>query len=208
MVDPWPMIEADRTALAEYLSGLSKDEWQKQSLCAGWTVEQVAAHMLVVTTVPAARVFLTFLSSGFNLKRFSDKMIERITSEKSSSDIASTMRNTASSQRVPPGLKPLGVLSEVLVHSGDISEAVGRPLHFPADHYVTGLDYLKDVQSALGCRKRIEGLRLSATDANWSHGDGPNVEGATHHLIMAMTGRKAALDHLSGPGVETLRTRD
>lgn len=207
-MDPWPMIEADRRALSGYLSGLSADEWKQQSLCADWTVEEVVAHMLVIPTVSKGKIFLNFLRSGFNLDRFSAKMVDRITSENSPEQLASALGEAAGARNTPPGLKPLGILSEVLVHAGDISEAVGKPLAFPTDHYVAGLDYLKDVQPALGSRKRIEGLHLDATDADWSHGEGPLVEGTAQHLTLAVTGRKAVLDHLSGDGVDTLRGRD
>lgn len=207
-MDPWPMIEADRRELADYLAGLSAEEWQQRSLCSDWTVNEVAAHMLVIPTVSKPSIFFNFLGSGFNLDKFSAKMVSRISSEKSPDQIATAMRDSAGSRSTPPGLKPMGILSEVLVHAGDISEGVGRPLAFPADHYVAGLDYLKDVQPALGCKERIAGLRLSATDAEWSHGDGPEVQGTAQHLALAMTGRKAVLDHLSGDGVDTLRGRD
>ena len=206
-MDPWPMIEQDRAALADYLSGLSADEWQQQSLCADWTIEQVAAHMLVIPTVSKGSIFFNFLTSGFNLDKFSAKMVSRITGEKSPDDIAAAMADSAGSRNNPPGLKPPGIFAEVLVHAGDISEAVGRPLAFPTDHYVVGLEYLKDVQQALGCRERIAGLGLSATDADWSHGDGPTVEGTAQHLALAMAGRTPVLDHLSGDGVDTLRSR-
>jgi hypothetical protein len=48
---------------------------------------------------------------------------------------------------------------------------------------------------------------LRATDAGWNHGDGPAVEGPILDLLLAMTGRTAALDSLSGEGVSTLRSR-
>ena len=206
-MDPWPMIEADRTALADYLSGLSADEWSAPSLCADWTVEEVAAHMLVIPTVSKPAIFFNFLGSGFNLDKFSAKMVARITDEKSREQIAAALGDAASSTSTPPSLKPMGILAETLVHAGDISEGVGRPLAFPTDHYVAGLNYLKDVQPALGCKERIAGLQLEATDADWSHGEGPLVEGTAQHLALAMTGRKAVLDQLSGDGVDTLRGR-
>jgi uncharacterized protein (TIGR03083 family) len=207
-MDPWPMIEADRSALAEYLSGLSADDWTKQSLCADWIVEEVVAHMLVIPTVPKGRIFLNFLGSGFNLDKFSAKMVARITSEQTTEQLTASIGATASSRSAPPGLKPIGILAEVLVHAGDISEGVGRPLAFPTEHYVAALDYLKDVQPALGCKQRIEGLQLRATDTDWSHGEGPLVEGTAQHLTLAMTGRTDVHDHLSGDGVDTLRGRD
>lgn len=207
-MDPWPMIEQDRRALSDYLSTLSEADWKQPSLCAGWTVEDVVAHMLVIPTLSKGKIFINFLGSGFNLDKFSAKMVSRITAENSPEQLARKMGDAASSRNTPPGLKPLGILAEVLVHAGDISEGVGTPLAFPADHYVVGLDHLKDVQPALGCRERIAGLQLNATDAEWTHGQGPLVEGTAQHLILAMAGRKAALDHLSGEGVETMRSRD
>jgi len=56
-------------------------------------------------------------------------------------------------------------------------------------------------------KQRIEGLTLRATDAEWSHGAGPEVSGPILSLVMAMTGRKAPLDDLTGDGVATLRSR-
>jgi hypothetical protein len=164
--------------------------------------------MLVIPTLSKGKIFINFLGSGFNLDRFSAKMVSRITNENSPEELAATLGEAATSRSTPPGLKPMGILAETLVHAGDISESVGRPLAFPTDHYVAGLDYLKDVQPALGCKKRIEGLQLAATDAEWSHGEGLLVEGTAQHLTLAMTGRKATLDHLSGAGVDTLRGRD
>ena len=57
------------------------------------------------------------------------------------------------------------------------------------------------------CTKRIAGLRLQATDADWSTGDGPVVEGDTEHLLAAMTGRRQALASLTGEGVTVLQGR-
>lgn len=206
-MDPWPMIEADRRALAEYLGGLADDDWSKPSLCADWTVEEVTAHMLVIPTVSKGTIFLNFLTSGFNLDKFSAKMVAKQLESASGAQLATVLGDSAGSRSTPPGLKPLGILAEVLIHSGDISLPVGTGLAFPADHYVVGLDFLKETQPVYGCRDRIAGLRLQATDADWSYGDGPVVEGTTQHLLLAMTGRSAAIDHLTGDGVDTLRGR-
>lgn len=206
-MDPWPMIEADRTALSQYLATLSTEDWHRPSLCEGWTIEDVAAHLLVVPTVPKGRVFLAFLGSGFNLDRFSDKMVQRIKNQYRGEQLAAMIGSTASSTSVPPGLKPLGVLSEVLVHAGDISLVMDQPLAFPAEHYIAGLDHLKDAQPVLGCKERIQGLRLQATDGEWSHGDGPSVEGTAQHLLLVMTGRAEAAEYLSGDGVATVASR-
>ena len=68
-------------------------------------------------------------------------------------------------------------------------------------------DFYKGSNLLIGSKKRIEGLTLSATDAEWSHGTGPEVAGPILSLVMAMTGRKEALDDLTGDGATTLRSR-
>ena len=206
-MDPWPMIEADREALGRYLSSLSPDQWERPSLCEDWTVKGVAAHMLVVPTMSKGKVFLAFASSGFNLDKMSAKLVDRLSSELSGEQIAAMTIESAGSQSVPPGLKPMSALGEVLVHSTDISEGAGTPLDLPLEHYVAGLEFMKDVEPVLGCRTRIAGLRLSATDAEWATGDGPAVEGPAKHLLAAMTGRRQSMDHLNGEGVANLRDR-
>jgi uncharacterized protein (TIGR03083 family) len=207
-MDPWEPIKADREALADYLDGLSPDDWNKPSLCDGWSVKGVASHLLVTPTMSKGKVFFAFVGSGFNLGKMSQKQIDRMDAELTTDDIVAQTRATAGVRSAPPGLKPMGVLGEVLTHSSDISLAVGTPLDLPVEHYVIGLDYMKDVQPVLGCTKRIEGLTLRATDADWSTGDGPEVSGDAKHLLSAMTGRTAAMDDLTGDGVEVLRSRD
>jgi len=69
-------------------------------------------------------------------------------------------------------------------------------------------DFYKGSNTLIGAKNRIAGVALRATDTDWSHGSGPEVSGPLLSLVMAMTGRKVALDDLEGPGLEVLRARD
>ena len=206
-MDPWNDIKADREAFADYLETLSSDEWDTQSLCDEWTVKGVTTHLLVTPTMSKGQIFFSFLGSGFNLDKMSAKLVKQMTAELSPDQIVAKTRDTAGVQSAPPGLKPLGVFGEVLTHTSDISLALKKPLDLPVEHYVIGLDYMKDVQPVLGCKKRIEGLQMKASDADWSTGDGPLVEGPAKELLSAMTGRRAALDALTGDGVDIMKVR-
>jgi hypothetical protein len=95
----------------------------------------------------------------------------------------------------------------VVVHASDIAEGAGVPFALTAEHYVAALDHLKDVQPVFGSKERIAGLTLRATDTAWSTGSGPLVEGPVLPLLLAVAGRRAGLDRLSGDGVTTLRGR-
>ena len=54
---------------------------------------------------------------------------------------------------------------------------------------------------------RAHGLRLVASDAAWRAGSGPEVSGPVEALVMAVTGRPAALCDLTGDGVTHLADR-
>jgi len=201
------MIKADRVTLADYLSTLPDHAWSTPSLCAGWSVANVAAHMLVTPTMSKGKVFVAFAGSGFNLDKFSQKQVDRLSASMTPAEIVETTRSTAGSQNMPPGLKPLGVLTEVLVHGADITDPLGGSLEIPADHYVAAMDHLKSVKPVFHTKERIEGLALRATDADWTFGEGPLVEGPSASLLLAMAGRDRGYEALTGDGVATMRSR-
>lgn len=201
------MIKADREALADLLDGMSPEDWDVMSLCDEWTTKGVSTHLLVTPTVSKGKIFTSFLKAGFNLDKMSARYVDQMTAELSGDDIAAQTRATAGVQSAPPGLKPSGVLNEVLIHGNDIARPLGRTLDIPVEHYVAGLDHLKGVNPVFKAKDRIAGLHLKATDAEWETGEGPSVEGPALSLLLAMANRRAAYDDLSGEGVETMRSR-
>jgi uncharacterized protein (TIGR03083 family) len=206
-MDMWTNIKTGREALGDYLAGLSADQWNRPSLCAGWTVKDVAAHMLVIPTMSKGQVFKAFLGSGFNLDKMNAKLVKKIAAQMSTAQIAATTRSSAGSHLMPPGLKLPGVFTELVVHSSDISEGVGTPFDLPVEDYVAALEHLKNVQPVFRAKQRVAGLTLRATDTDWSTGSGPVVEGPAKQLALAVAGRKSALDRLSGDGLATMRAR-
>jgi uncharacterized protein (TIGR03083 family) len=206
-MDTWTKIKEGREALGDYLGALSDDDWKRPSLCAGWTVKDVAAHMLVIPTMSKGKVFLSFLGSRFNLDKMNAKLVKQLSAELSPAQIAAKTSSSAGSKGMPPGLKLHGVLTELAVHASDLAEGVGKPFELPAATYVEALDYLKNVQPVFKAKDRVAGLTLRATDTEWSTGSGPAVEGPVQQLLLALAGRPAAFDRLSGDGVATMRAR-
>ncbi len=206
-MDTWASINSGREAFATYLDTLTPDDWNKQSLCAEWTVKDVVAHMLVIPTIPKGKVFRSFVGSGFNLNKMNAKWIKQLTTELSSADMVAKARSSASSRTLPPGLKLLGALNELAVHSEDVARSTGKVFDLPTATYVACLDHLKVTQPVFGTKKRIAGLRLEATDTDWSTGEGPTVSGTSKQLLMAMAGRPSAFGSLTGEGVTTLQSR-
>jgi uncharacterized protein (TIGR03083 family) len=203
--DVWPAIHAERKALAADLDGLAANEWDTASLCEGWTVRDVVAHMTAATKLNGPKFFGRLVGSGFSFERVQNK---GIAAERGSSpaDTLARFKAQIDSTGRPPGPVET-MLGETIVHPEDIRRALGIRHTYPTDTVVQVADFFKGSNLIIGTKKRIAGLTLRATDADWNHGDGPAVEGPILDLLLAMTGRTAALDSLSGEGVSTLRSR-
>jgi uncharacterized protein (TIGR03083 family) len=204
-VDVWPTIDAERRALAADLQGITEEQWSVRSLCSEWTVRDLLAHMTATAKITPASFLPKLAGSGFKLTRMQAKDIERERGG-SPADTLARFETVVTSRKRPPG-PPDTMLGEVLVHSADIRRPLGIHHDYPTDAVVRVAAFFKGSNLILGTKRRISGLRLVATDADWSTGQGAEVSGPILSLALAMTGRKAALDDLSGDGVATLRSR-
>ena len=203
--DIWPVVHAERKTLASDLADLPEDQWSTPSLCTEWTVRDVLAHMTATAKITPMSFFPKLVGSGFSFGRLQSKDIasERGTSPQ---DTLAGFESVLTSEKRPPG-PPATMLGETILHSEDIRRALGIEHTYPIEAVVQVADFYKGSNLILGTKRRITGLSLRATDADWSHGSGPDVTGPITALLLAMTGRKAALDSLSGEGVATLRSR-
>jgi uncharacterized protein (TIGR03083 family) len=203
--NPWPVIHAERQALADDLAGLTAAQWETASLCAGWTVHDVVGHIVATARMTPPRFIGHFAGAGFNFDKMAAKDIAAETSGGPAATLAA-LRDVTSRTTGPPG--PIdAMLGEALVHPEDIRRPLGIAHDYPADAVVRVLDFFKKSNLLIGSKKRVDGVRLRATDTEWSHGSGPEVAGPAHSLLMAMTGRREAIADLSGEGVDTLRSR-
>jgi uncharacterized protein (TIGR03083 family) len=204
-MDIWPVIWAERKALAADLRTLDEDQWSMPSLCSQWTVRDVVAHMTATAKITPVAFFLKLLLTGFSLTRLQAK---DISTERGGSpaDTLVGFEAVTTSVRHPPG--PVDtMLGETIVHAEDIRSPLAIHHDYPTDAVARAADFFADSNLIIGAKRRIAGLTLRATDADWSHGSGPEVSGPILALVMAMTGRKAAAGQLTGQGVPTLQAR-
>jgi uncharacterized protein (TIGR03083 family) len=202
---PWPLIHAEREALAEDLSSLDDAQWSTPSLCAGWTVRDVLGHLTATARMTPARFLTGLAGAGFRFNTMTARDISRETAGTPAAQLAE-FRRLAAATTHPPG--PVdAMLGEAIVHGEDIRRPLGITRAYPAQAVTRVADFYKGSNLLLGSKKRIAGLTLRATDAEWTWGSGPEVSGPVLSLTLAMTGRAAALDDLSGQGLATLRSR-
>ncbi|HEY1443178.1 MAG TPA: maleylpyruvate isomerase family mycothiol-dependent enzyme, partial [Mycobacterium sp.] len=116
------------------------------------------------------------------------------------------LRNHLTPQGLTAGFGGMIALVDGTIHHQDIRRSLGRPRTVPADRLERVLSLVPG-NPRLGAGRRIRGLRLRATDIDWVHGRGLEVTGTGEALLMAMSGRRAALADLDGPGRATLAAR-
>jgi uncharacterized protein (TIGR03083 family) len=203
--DVWDVIHAERKTLADDLATLTAAQWATPSLCGGWTVSDALAHMTATAKMTPPLFFGKLVTSGFSFTKLQSR---DIAAEKGASTAETLARFAAevNSSSHPPGPND-SWLGETLVHSEDIRRPLGIVHSYPSDAATQVANFYKGSNLLIGAKTRIAGVTLRATDADWQHGEGPEVSGPIMSLVMAMTGRKAPLDDLSGDGVATLASR-
>jgi uncharacterized protein (TIGR03083 family) len=201
----WGLIGNERASIADTLAELTADQWATASLCGGWTVRETAAHIVLGAEQTAPHFMARMAANGFRFNTMIDREARRGAKD-ATADLISRLRARVTTTNRPPA-PVTTMLGEVVVHSDDIRRPLGIPSSASAQAVVACLDMYKDASFPLGAKKRIEGLRLIATDAEWAHGDGPEVTGPGMPLLTVMTGRAAGLEALEGVGVSTLRRR-
>lgn len=194
------------------LHELPDDEFDRPSLCEGRRVRDILGHMLYGHTTPMRSIMGTMVRYRGDVDRGSFEQSIAYASARTPSELRDRWDEALVHGRQRRGIAKVirsgeGFLDH-LIHQQDIRRPVDRPREIPADRLVAALDLVPRVQTPFfGTKKVVAGLRLEATDADWSHGDGPTVAGPGEALILAAAGRAVALADLDGDGVGELAAR-
>ncbi|MBT2207764.1 maleylpyruvate isomerase family mycothiol-dependent enzyme [Actinomadura sp. NEAU-AAG7] len=201
--DVWPMVHAERAALIDDLAGLADEQWRMPSLCGEWTVHEVAAHLVDTALTTRLGFVVALARARFDFDRQNARGVERelgatprVTLER--------LRRVAARTSAPPA--PLDTrLVEEVVHGEDIRRPLGLAREYPREAVVRALRLQARTSASLGgARETASRVRLTATDAGVSIGDGPEVSGPALALLLVISGRRTALEELDGPGVAAL----
>ena len=205
MADLMPMVHAERASLSEFLDTLEPQQWKSPTWCDKWDVQELVAHLTAAGNITAPHFFAGFIKAGFNFDKTVDADLRNYSSG-TPTDVKARYDAIITSNRKPPGPAYVA-LGEVMVHGEDIRRAVGGQGEHPAEHLTTLAEFYKKTGAPLRAKKRLEGLKLRATDVDWSAGEGPEVSGPCMSLILGMVGRADALADCAGDGVQTLKSR-
>ena len=201
----WPTVHTERRNLIEDLSDLSPDEWRAPSLCPGWDVHDVLAHL--VDTAKTGRIDFVrrMIAARFDFDH--DNAIGIVREKRADPEqTLHVMHSVAALTTTPPA--PLATrLVEAFVHGEDIRRPLGIESAYPVKSVVAAIDYQAGVSVAMGGGKeRAKGVRLVATDIDLAIGHGPEVRGRAIDLLLAVSGRPLPDGRLDGGGASRFAT--
>ncbi|GAA1600641.1 maleylpyruvate isomerase family mycothiol-dependent enzyme [Kribbella sancticallisti] len=198
----WRYVDSERAALADLLSGLSPSEWETPSVCPGWTVRDVAAHVISSPQARAWPVVTGMIRTRGDFNRFIFEEARRAGAQYSGEEIVAQYRQFAGSRKHPLGTTPVDPLLDVLVHTQDIANPLGREHRMPPDAARAAAERIWTKSFPFKARKRLAGLKLIASDIDWTVGDGQEIHGPIEALLLLVSGRKTS--KLSGAGISRL----
>jgi uncharacterized protein (TIGR03083 family) len=199
-------VASQRREIADLIDDLDDEQLATPSLCTGWDVKTVAAHVLSVFA-DSFWVFMGHATRRRSMARAIDELARR-RAERPTSEITATLRRDADYPLSPPLFGPLDPLADILVHCGDIRIPLGLPFQPDPELGALALNFLTRRWPfgfvPLGL---LRGISLHGTDIDRSWGSGAEIHGPVAALMMSVVGRTALLHMLAGPGVPLLRRR-
>ncbi|BCK54723.1 maleylpyruvate isomerase family mycothiol-dependent enzyme [Nocardia wallacei] len=199
----WRAVAAERTTLADLLETLPEEQWECDSLCADWRVRDVVAHVVLSAGAGPGVLLVSLIRARGNLHRMIRDTAIRHADRTPTAALLGQLRDSIGQRRTAPGTTPADRLMDLLVHGQDIAVPLGITRTMPIAATHVALDRVWDTGMS-HCRKTFGGFRLAATDTEWAVGSGPRIEGPAAALLLLLTGRHAAREHLTGDGAARL----
>jgi uncharacterized protein (TIGR03083 family) len=202
-VNALEMTTAERTELADFLASLEPEQWEAASLCEGWRVRDVVAHVMSFDGVNVLDMLRRAIRARFvDVNQVGVDELAALTTEQLLDRLRAHLR--------PQGLATTFggrlALLDVTIHHQDIRRPLGKPRQIPAERLLYVLaDAVRSPE--LPGRRLARGVRLAPTDLDWSHGSGPEITGPAEAILMAITGRAIAIPELGGPGLPVVVRR-
>lgn len=203
--DRMRLAAEERRDLADLLDTLTPDQWALPSLCEGWTVRDVIAHLISYEEIGYLALAGAIVRSGFRPVRL-NRARQEAYRDHEPQQLVEILRSHLTPRGLTAGFGGGIGLTDCVIHHQDIRRPLALPRVVPHDRLLAALD-MSLRALVLPSRHNAAGVRVVATDVDWQHGDGPEVTGPGESLLMALAGRAEALGELEGAGVPILTAR-
>jgi len=204
--DVWDLVRTERRALVADLATLPAEQWETPSLAQGWTVHDVAGHLVTNARVTPFGLVVAMARAKGDFDRQNDAGVAGGRGDSPAQTLERLRAVTDRRTGPPTWLAPLeSRLVEEVAHGEDIRGAVGISRDYPTAAVVPAIRYQARTKDSLGGgRSLAERVTLVCEDADLRLGDGPELRGSALALLMVLTGRRHALESLHGPGLALL----
>lgn len=182
----WRHIDEQRVSLAALLEGIEAERWATPSLCEGWAVREVAAYV-THSQMSLRKGIVALVSSGFRFNAMIYRMALR--DKRTPAELTAALRGMPGSRKHPPGTSELDPLTDVLVHGQDIAVPLGIDRPMPTDAAVAAARRVWGMGFPFHAQRRMRGVELVATDAEFRVGQGRVVEAPIRDILMTLAGR-------------------
>ncbi|SEL69209.1 maleylpyruvate isomerase family mycothiol-dependent enzyme [Streptacidiphilus jiangxiensis] len=180
---------AERERLAALLADLTPDQWNAPSLCAGWRVREVVAHITLPFRTGPMRFAAGLAAARFSVNRYADTAARRDGGRMTDAELLAALRDNVRHPWQPPGGGQAGALSHDVIHGLDLTEPLGLP-SAPPDRIAAVLAHA-DGRALTFFGVDLTGLTLRATDTDITFGTGATVvELPARTLLLTVTGRR------------------
>ncbi|MFE6921398.1 maleylpyruvate isomerase family mycothiol-dependent enzyme [Nocardia sp. NPDC057663] len=187
----WQAVAAERASLVGMLHDLPESAWDTASLCDGWRVRDVVAHLVLATQVTIGSLVVNLIRARGNLDRLIHDTAVRLADRTPTADLLTDLRATVDSRITPIGTMPIDRLMDLLVHGQDIAIPLGIDRVMPTSAAQWSLERVWTMGTPFHARTRFAGYALTATDTGWTAGTGTPLSGTAAELLMVVTGRIA-----------------
>jgi uncharacterized protein (TIGR03083 family) len=191
------IIAEERRELATVLAGLPAAQWDAPTLCAGWRVREVVAHLTMPFRYSLPRVVLEVFKARGDFNKMADRSARRDATALSADELVTSLRDNANHPWKPPGGGFEGALSHDVIHGLDVTVALGIDRRVPDEQLRIVLDGIKP-KNLKFFGVDLTGIELRADDLDWTFGSGEPLSGRAQDLLLVLCGRTLPAGHLRG----------
>jgi uncharacterized protein (TIGR03083 family) len=192
------LIAAERRELGSELAALPAARWDEPTLCDGWRVRELVAHMTMPFRYSTWQFFRGMVAAGGRFATMADRVARRDAARMSSGELTESVSDNADFLWKPPGGGLQGALSHDVIHGLDFAVALDIDRTVPADRLRPVLDGMSNDSRVRYFKADLDGVRLQADDLDWGFGSGSQVRGRAQDLLLVVCGRKLPAGRLSG----------
>jgi uncharacterized protein (TIGR03083 family) len=204
VADPRTAVADELTELADLLEALPSASWDEPTLCAGWRVREVLAHLTMAGRYSMQRTLFELVRSRGDFNAMANRCARRDASRTTTAELVTVLRSPKLQNWKPPGGGYQGALVHAVIHGLDVTVALGIDRQVPAGRMRLVLAGVVSPRSLKHFGTDLTGVELRATDLDWTYGSGAAVRGTAQDLALLICGRTLPPGRLKADGDDRL----